>query len=1031
MKTGLKIRKFASYLALVGIFVLLAPQTATRISKTAYAEEGARIEISGSAKSESTAINGIVNSGTIHFTDFIPLGANQQAHLIPVSTGGNIDYYEMRGWAWSDNLGWISFYCGEDGLNIGAACGPYPYSVRFDADGNIMSGTDSVDLVTQYSWAWNTATGWISFSGENHDPDVVFPDYGVYIDLLGNFHGYAWSPTIGYIDFEGPTAEFTDTPTPEDCDLTPGVCVKINSVIPGNEVIADGVDYHEVYVYIKDANLNPIEKADIVSGEYRVRFYMEWEDTLKSLQAPVVNESVIGEVTYVYTPAGNALHNENTPFWSEGEVYGGVLSKPVVMYSQGSSELPVEAGIIAANKENLASIEWIPAGYTPETDPGADTSDDGEQLNPQMVFLIKSVAPSSDMNYSLTTEGVKVLNEDLSTLPENVLDGVIGLDGVDDLEPNKLAFHTVSWQIEKEVTPGVYESYPEVSDFKKYYAVDSNYGPINLPFKPALFVSDLIGPGPIDDDKYSDQLVLYRNTPMSVKLGVDEAFSNGYSQQTQVNLNSNLAEFKFYLIDNQSSEFEILYSNSYLGDMATLISEGSAGYLDTSKKNIVYYKLLPQENNMDIGINALIRDIENNLPDYFEQGAGILTAVEYTPIIALGDLFNFYNPVTYFSNHLPRVIGSGVFNPGVEIQGTNYSQGSDVESVQEGVNISSVGDININIVRDYIYKRVKQLTTNETLPARRPKETVSSINTLKTKCGTSYFPTCHRFEMPNNEEYIYYFRTNDLVLNKGGNPIAWSGADNVTIIVENGNIHIEGDLESSPGKKLALVALRDKSADPLGAISQAKVGHIYVGPNVKRIYAFMYGDGTLFSSYNFTGPDQYTPDGEPINLDYFDFDKQLLIVGGLSTRNCIGCVDFAENYYYTPVRQLSLTPAHEATARLYDLNYLRSFSLGIATIEGSPVDLQCGIPMSTEDFENQCPDSTIDPLNTFSEGGDLAALSEDDYAFDVKDGDKLIIEGLADGSSIIKTDKKNPLYIIYSPVNPKSFIFGEDKDLTF
>ncbi|MBT3704243.1 hypothetical protein HOG17_00510 [Candidatus Peregrinibacteria bacterium] len=1025
MKLTLKIRKLASYLVIAGILALLAPN--------AYAlEYGPRIEITGSATSETTEINGVVNSGTIHFTDFIPLLPNQQAHLLPVTDAGVFKHYEMRGWAWSDNLGWISFYCdgkiGAPGSNEGAACGEYSYSVRFDANRNIMSGTDDIgDGQFAYnSWAWNSAMGWMSFTSANHIPPPVSPNYGVNIDLVGGFHGYAWSPTLGYIDFEGPIAEFTDIPPPEDCDITPGVCVKIKSVIPGNEVIADGVDYHEVYVYIKDKNLNPIEKPQIVSGDYRVSFYMEWEDTLKSLQAPVLNTD---NNKFEYTKAGNALKNTSTPFWNDTPIdtpiRGGVLSKPVVMFSPGLLPLPVEVGIGEDDKQDISSDEfsWIPVGYTATTDVDVDD----EQLEPQMVFLIKSVAPSSDMNYSLTTEDAKAYNEDFSTLPDNVFNAVEGLLEADNLEPNKLAFKSVTWQIEQQTSPGVYEVYPDDpanGNVLKYDAVDSNGNPINLPFKPALFVSNLTGPGPVDDNKYADQLVLYRNTPMEVELGVGE----GKTYAGDVPINETETKVNLFLVDNNDSEFETHYSSDFINHIDVLMLTQETEYLDPEKTIISYNNsYLNIQDEELIGLAATIQENEENLPDYFEQSAGLYTTIEYLPLG--GDVgLNFSNRVSYFSNHLPRVMGSGVFNPGVEIQGINYSQGSDVESVQEGVNISSIGDININIVRDYIYKRVKQLTTNEALPNREQTETVTSIDALKTRCGSpTQFPSCHRFEMTNNDEEIYYFRTGDLVLKD------WNGTDNVTIIVENGNIHIEGDLESSTGKKLALVALRDKSAGDVPA-KITKVGNIYVGKNTKRIFAFIYGDGTLFPSNDFTGSAQYNDYGEPdpLSLNYFDFDKQLLIVGGLSTRNCIGCVDFAESYYYTPFRQLAINDAaSEPIARLYDLNYFRSFSLGIATVDGAPVDLQCGIPTSTADFETQCPDSTIDPLNTFSEEGDLAALNKDDYAFDIKDGEELIIEGLEEGSTIIKTDKKNPLYIIYSPVNPKSFIFGEDKDLTF
>ncbi len=58
----------------------------------------------------------------------------------------------LSGWAWNDNIGWISF-CG--GLNTSACPGSINYDVAVDSSGNFQG------------WAWNDKVGWISFNCDN------------------------------------------------------------------------------------------------------------------------------------------------------------------------------------------------------------------------------------------------------------------------------------------------------------------------------------------------------------------------------------------------------------------------------------------------------------------------------------------------------------------------------------------------------------------------------------------------------------------------------------------------------------------------------------------------------------------------------------------------------------------------------------------------------------------------------------------------------------------------------------------------
>ncbi|MDP1719101.1 MAG: hypothetical protein Q8L24_01610, partial [bacterium] len=64
----------------------------------------------------------------------------------------------LSGWAWNDNIGWISF-CGNADIGSGATggCPAIPtYQVKIDGVSGDFSG-----------WAWNDVVGWISFNCSN------------------------------------------------------------------------------------------------------------------------------------------------------------------------------------------------------------------------------------------------------------------------------------------------------------------------------------------------------------------------------------------------------------------------------------------------------------------------------------------------------------------------------------------------------------------------------------------------------------------------------------------------------------------------------------------------------------------------------------------------------------------------------------------------------------------------------------------------------------------------------------------------
>ena len=97
---------------------------------------------------------------------------NQYTKIPEISTGSGIDTSvvdnNVRGWAWSDNIGWISFSCNN--LVVGSCVNQY-----------------GVHMVTQKNIDDSGLPGYIGF------------DYSIYEP--GALIGYAWSDKVGWISF--------------------------------------------------------------------------------------------------------------------------------------------------------------------------------------------------------------------------------------------------------------------------------------------------------------------------------------------------------------------------------------------------------------------------------------------------------------------------------------------------------------------------------------------------------------------------------------------------------------------------------------------------------------------------------------------------------------------------------------------------------------------------------------------------------------------------------------------------------------
>ena len=148
--------------------------------------------------------------------------------------------------------------------------------------------------------------------------------------------------------------------------------------------------------------------------------------------------------------------------------------------------------------------------------------------------------------------------------------------------------------------------------------------------------------------------------------------------------------------------------------------------------------------------------------------------------------------------------------------------------------------------------------------------------------------------------------------------LSWNGLWYETLVVKNGNITIDGDLNTL-WEKLWIIVLQDNYDVKT---PYAKKWNIYVNSDVKYIDAIMYADGWLISANSSGVP--YTQD----SLERWEeLSNQLVLKGTLFTRNTIGwsiwSTSNASLYYILPSWE---TTTDFDNAMIYDLNYIRRWS---------------------------------------------------------------------------------------------------------
>ncbi len=822
-------------------------------------------------------------------------------------------YYQVKGWAWDDNLGWISMYCDDEAgngapyENNGINCGNFKYGVTIDESGIF------------YGYAWGDNTGWISFNNggfsrvkiEIDPPECQGYVYGpVSPDPVCAGHSktdtMAWSDNVGWIDFDGVlfpwfqvTVEILEPNVLVELIPDPNGRLKSAALATDRPPFANGVDDYTVKVTILDTDGMPLEEP-----RYQTDILLKWtRDTVKKDQRKPL------------PPVNPALHNL-------------AALQPCAVHTNRAVTKPC---LFTTAANYLGTGVW-----------------EG---------LITSIAPTSNMNKWLEPS-------DPATFPPSEVivrdyEKFIAPANLSMAETNDLVLESVDIDV-LDTANGLWVYGDVVS------GTPVNRG-FNIPeirnvvmkFLPQSEVTIL------NEDDHIDYIDVNVNEPQSFSIDGDAGL--GATVTLYAGLEPLVTGLKMAFDSNNDGE--VLFAED-----AIVNATGWLGVLPNFIAGVV------------------------------QQGEGVS---QYLKGIYIYSIVSEQNGVYYYSNKLPRVVGSTGVQPVAILRGSVYSVGAVTTTTTQGDVIRSLGDISTNLLRDQVFRNVSSLIAG----AEVNTTTYVMLNTdnsgsggFMVADGSGIVPLLKdTMDVPK-----VYFAKGDIHLGRAGmtDPITWSGER--TVVSIGGNIYINQDLynaAASPRPKLGLIALKDFSAP---TASQAMQGHVYIYNEVTNIQANIFADGSVFSY--FAGAAFNPLDGRPVFADVNDYEDktkyyQLFIEGSVASQNTIG-----GSTRMPRIDGLGKDALNDVLkARQYDLNFLKMYTgLIDRDPDGTALDAITGDPILTES-DLQVITPTGLPWSKYLDYGgsvgDLWPPFELDSAF-------IFAEGLDETTDLGST------YIYYDPPSP-------------
>lgn len=177
----------------------------------------------------------------IIITSIVFISQKQKNSIYRFANAGAGD--NVHGWAWSENIGWISFDC-MDPVCVSTATLQATSTDTYGAyvtcrEVDTCTPADGVECRTSCNVCDNDDTVLCTANPECGSGTCVPNDYGVTVNQdSGDFSGYAWSPYVGWISFNRATCYGGTTPGifcagDPDC-AGGGTCVSDHKVCSNN-----------------------------------------------------------------------------------------------------------------------------------------------------------------------------------------------------------------------------------------------------------------------------------------------------------------------------------------------------------------------------------------------------------------------------------------------------------------------------------------------------------------------------------------------------------------------------------------------------------------------------------------------------------------------------------------------------------------------------------------------------------------------------------------------------------------------------
>lgn len=918
--------------------------------------------------------------------------------------------YALKGWAWNDNIGFISFNCtsgkNDAGIEVGVSCGSYDYGVYVSED----LGGGKREL---FGYAWSPTFGYIQFNDSEAAKTVassskVITESSFVKEILG---GVVYKLTLTSVDSGTGKASVNLNGTSKTGLISPStttigdVKLNISSIVKtGTKSITSTLskDIPAItYKVVKAADGDLSGYAWTSAGLYLnfggAKLYLPGEEA-----AEAEDEAAAGgdfDATCEHAPWVSVCVEPNPAILRSGTIGFGTGANNEIKIADGNDGYYVHMYLHDASGNPINSADYfnydqfinginfswndtvkrdqlpVPTVRNQVGDslkdvqnPWNATSGKGavtfkpltfnltdfelvEEGHYKTKFKVASYGPTLEGNisYTASTDPVFTVKNERPVYYPNIQNA---------LEPNQLILEAIQFQNPLRLNDA---SHTVVFNGAPIYP--NNRLGLFFKFRPAIEVGTLY----VND--YQDRITGYRSIPENVTIGFNTYGNVGADTVASAAVNLKLA------YDDAETEnvgncgdpgdpnpvFDFVFYGQGDSVHYPVNSGNTAGVFDA--QIIAQLPAGGSAGAVDIGAGADTgtgTDADAVLPCDTAVAPNLHSEVSYN----VGG-----KDIKYLSNHLPRIAEEAIFNPVAVIHGTVLSQL--VGNVQEGKAVDTSGYVNVNIVRDTINQNLKKYLGDVSGLSAGGECTVTGLAASATVTGCSA-GDYKSFKVGN--ENILYFKGRDVVMALSDGTPDGTWQNEWVIISDGGNIFVNKDIynpDGGGGARLSLVTFRGEGDDFFGA------GHVYIAPcnngfDVRNVQATIVADGTLFS-YN--GNSSLINDkGEPTWGGYNEMVNalscQLKMDAAIYSDNTIGGADLdrgsrPKNYLLIGGGDKisvgdGLSVAERMRAQMYDLNYLRMFRMAIAvTAQGLPVDQKCLKGLTPEDITNIASEETL------------------------------------------------------------------------